>query len=81
MTYLTTQIELGCPNFVASLAKLCADHASLTERGEEETLLDGVYRRLNDFECLSNDGRIVYRGGHHVAVCQGQRRLVLITAR
>lgn len=79
MTYLTTQVERECPDFVASFAKLCADHASLTERREEEALLDGVYRRL--IEGLQFfDKYLVYRGGHHVAVCEGQRRLALITA-
>lgn len=82
MTHLTTQIERDCPSYISDFVSRAAATINLTAETfglklDEDALLGRIYRHLSDRYVLRDC--FVYQGGHHVAVCQGQRRLALIT--
>lgn len=94
MTCLTTQIERDCPTLISDSVNAAAEAISLAGLAEvislasgevislagldEEGLLDRAYVCLSSQ--YANSVYYVYRGGHHVAVCEGNRRLAMITA-
>lgn len=82
MSTLQIQFEQECPDFVSGFIDNAIRNvnfmADCLGKASADFLLDDVANYLCEREILRD--YIVYRGGHHVAVCQGNQRLALITA-
>lgn len=82
MSTLQIQFEQDSPDFVsgfiANAVKNVNFMADCLGKANADLLLDDVANYLCEREILLD--YVVYRGGNHVAVCQGSQRIALITA-